>query len=140
AVAAVVHHCNREGQLGLQPWAFVNLAGRPEADERRFMHEVLARYPMPVETTRAEDYWAFRPVELLRPWQDEPHEAPYVSRLVAELERARRLGIKVILSGAGGDEVGGSSWYLIDLLLRGRLGRVWPELKLRAAGKRQSGS
>jgi asparagine synthetase B (glutamine-hydrolysing) len=42
------------------------------------------------------------------------------------------------LTGSGGDEIGGSSWYLVDLLLRGKVGRVWPELRARAAGKRES--
>ena len=113
-------------------------AGHPPADERAYVRAVLDRYPMPVEAAAAEDHWAFRPAPLVRRWQDEPHQAPYVSRLVAELESARRLGINVILSGAGGDEVGGSSWYLIDLASRGRVGRFWPELKARtAAGGRR---
>ena len=122
AVVAAAHDCDRRLGLGLEPRAFVTTAGHPPADERAYVRAVLDRYPMPVETTAAEDHWAFRPAPLVRRWQDEPHQAPYVSRLVAELEAARRLGIHVILSGAGGDEVGGSSWYLIDLLRAGGSG------------------
>jgi asparagine synthase (glutamine-hydrolysing) len=41
----------------------------------------------------------------------------------------------VILSGNGGDEVGGNSWYLVDRLRRGRLRGTWGELRARAGGK-----
>jgi asparagine synthase (glutamine-hydrolysing) len=138
AVAATVHHWNRELSLGLEPWAFVNVGSHPLTDERRYVQSFLTRYPMPVEQTASEDYWGFKPAPLVRQFQDEPHESAYNSRLVAELESARRLGIEVVLSGNGGDEIGGNSWYLIDLLLRGRVRRIWPEWKARAAGRRQS--
>jgi asparagine synthase (glutamine-hydrolysing) len=139
AVVAMAHQLNREQGLGLEPWAFLNVAEHPAADERLYMQEVLARYPMPVETTSSADYWAFRPSPCFhRSCQDEPYEGAYRARLCAELEMARTQGIKVLLSGSGGDEIGGSSWYLVDLLLRGQVCRFWPELRARAAGKRQS--
>src|SRR5262249_31507710 len=87
-----------------------------------------------VVTTAAEDYWAFRPATLPGPPRDEPFEAPYAARLLAELGAARERGITVLLSGTGGDEIGGSSWYLVDLLLRGGVGRLGPELRAGAAG------
>jgi asparagine synthase (glutamine-hydrolysing) len=138
AVVAAVCQRNHQLRLGLEPWAFRSLAEHPAADERRYMEVVLAHYPMPVETTAFADYWAFQPVPVFQQWQDEPGELPYVARVAAELVAARERGIKVILTGEGGDEIGGSSWYLLDLLVRGKLRRWWPELKARAAGKRRS--
>jgi asparagine synthase (glutamine-hydrolysing) len=138
AVVAAVHQLNQQQGLGLQPWAFLNIAHHPAADERPYMQEVLARHPMPVETTTSENYWAYRPgPPSLPPWRDEPYEGTYHARLCAELEAARARGIQVILTGIGGDEVGGNSWYLVDLLLRGKILRFWPEWQARAAGKRE---
>jgi asparagine synthase (glutamine-hydrolysing) len=138
AVTAAVHHWNSQANLRLEPWAFVNTARHPAADEQRYVHAVLGRFPMPVMQTESAEFWAFRPAPLLRQWQDEPYAAPYAARLVAELAAARELGIGVIVSGTGGDEVGGSSFYLLDLLLRGKLNRFWPELRARARGKGQN--
>ena len=135
AVTAAVHHWNVQAKLGLETCAFVSVARHPTADERFYVERVLARYPMPVHTTESEQYWAFRAAPLLGQWQDEPYAAPYAARLVTELQTARDHGIGVILGGSGGDEVGGSSWYLIDLLLRGRVSRFWSELRSRASGK-----
>ncbi len=138
AVLAVAHELDRKENLSLEPVAFVNLARHPAADERRFIRDVLARYRMPVQTTRAEQFWAWRTDPIVRHWQDEPCEAPYAARLVAELQQAHTLGVKAILSGTGGDEIGGSSWYLFDLLLRGKILKFWPELRRRACGKHVS--
>jgi asparagine synthase (glutamine-hydrolysing) len=140
AVAAVVHDCNRRLNLGLEVHAFLNIGRHPLADEQRYMQAVLERYPMSVVVTAAEEYWAWKPAPLLSQWQDEPYEGPYMARLCADLEAARALGVGVILTGNGGDEIGGNSLYLFDLLWRGRVGRWWPELKARSAGKRQSPS
>jgi asparagine synthase (glutamine-hydrolysing) len=139
AVVAVTHQLNREQGLGLEPWAFFNVAEHPAADERLYVQEVLARYPMPVETTASADFWAFRPSPFFQEsCPDEPYEGAYCARLSAELETARTRGIGVLLTGSGGDEIGGSSWYLVDLLLHGKVGRLWPEVRARAAGKRES--
>lgn len=138
AVAAAVHDENQRSSRGLAIWAFVNVGEHPAADERIYREEVLRCYPMPQHVTASADYWAFRPAPLLEQRQDEPYLAPYAARLLHDLEVARRLGIKVILTGDGGDEVGGSSWYLVDLLWRGKWAQLWPEFKARAAGKRQS--
>jgi asparagine synthase (glutamine-hydrolysing) len=115
------------------------LARERSADERKYLDEVLAWFPMPVVTTESCEYWAFRPAPVLARWQDEPHTPPYAARLEAELEAARDRGIGAILAGSGGDEVGGSSCYLFDLLIRGNIARFWPELRARARGKGQSG-
>ncbi|NQT12759.1 MAG: hypothetical protein HQ582_08420 [Planctomycetes bacterium] len=138
AVAAATHFWNERAALGLRPWAFTNIASHPAADERRYMEEVLGRFPMEEVSTLSEDFWAFKPASDHLEEQDEPYEAPYFARYLAELEAARKLGIEVVLSGAGGDEIGGSSFYLVDLLLRGRVFRFWPELGARAAGKHES--
>jgi asparagine synthase (glutamine-hydrolysing) len=135
AVAAAVHYWNRQANLGLEPWAFVSTARLPAADEGEYVRAILNRYPMPVVATAAEACWAFRPAALPGPPRDEPFEAPYAARVLAELEAARDRGITVLLSGIGGDEIGGSSWYLVDLLLRGYLGRFGPELRARARAR-----
>jgi asparagine synthase (glutamine-hydrolysing) len=135
AVAAVAHQFKQECDRPM--WAFINTAEHPAANEARYQADLLARYPMPVAATAAEDYWAFRP--LAQPLVlDEPYQPPYLARLEAELMAAQQRGISVILTGSGGDEVGGSSLYLLDRLLHGRLRRCWPECKARAAGRGQS--
>jgi len=135
AVTAAVHYCNERSNLGLDPWALHNAACHPAADERHFMEAVIHRYPMPVETTAAERYWAFRPAPSMIQRADDPYEADYASRLAAELEIARRRGAKVILGGNGGDEIGGNSWYLVDRLLRGKVRNLWFEVDSRAKAK-----
>ncbi|MFV2068019.1 MAG: asparagine synthetase B [Pirellulales bacterium] len=138
AVTAATHYWNERLDLGIQTCAFTNIGQDPDADERRYIDEVLARFPMSRTDTSSEDFWAFRPASGPPIARAEPYLAPYHARFVYELETARRLGIQVILSGAGGDEIGGSSMYLIDSVLHGRILCFWPELKARAAGKHQS--
>jgi asparagine synthase (glutamine-hydrolysing) len=135
AVAAAVQYCRLHERSELETWAFANMAHHRAADERHHVQQVLDHIPMNVVTTESRDFWAFRPAPLVTQWQDEPYTAPYVARVVAELTAARDQGIGVILTGSGGDEVGGSSCYLFDLLAKWQFGRFWPELCARARGK-----
>jgi asparagine synthase (glutamine-hydrolysing) len=137
-VTAAIHQLDREWKLGLEIHAFTNVANHPAADERRYVKAVLGRYPMTAVQTVSERYWGFQESTIAGAIQDEPYCSPYLSRLVAELEIARDIGIPVILSGSGGDEIGGSSWYLLDMLLRGKFARFFPEFKARAAGSGRS--
>ncbi len=135
AVAAAAHHLSVTQGLAIELRAFSNVAQRRRADERHYLRELCERYPMPLELTASEDYWAWRPVPGLEALKDEPYEPAYGARLVADLGKAREHGITVLLTGSGGDEVGGSSWYLVDLLAHGQILRFWPELRARARGK-----
>ncbi len=134
-VVAASHHLIEQEGLKLSTWAMQNIAQYPAADERCYMKEVIARYPMPVVTTATEDYWAGRQDPLVDQWQDEPWESDYGARLVAELQVARQRGTRLILGGSGGDEVGGNSWYLVDRLFRGRVRGLLYELAVRAKGR-----
>ncbi len=138
AVVGMVHHLNATESLNLQPVAFQCLADRPEADERSYMDAVLARYPMPVETNRSADYWGFKQHAGMQLLSDEPFQTAYIARGFDELARADQLGIRVVLGGDVGDELGGSSWYLVDRLLRGRIIGLPAELRARARGRERS--
>lgn len=138
AIVSMVHHLNVSQSRHLQMRAFLNIADQPEADEREYMDAVLSRYPMPQETNRSADYWGFKPHSDMELFNDEPYQAPYIARGLDELAHARRLGISVVLGGGGGDEIGGSSWYLFDRLLRGKIGRLGMELRERADARSRS--
>jgi asparagine synthase (glutamine-hydrolysing) len=92
AVAGAVHYWKAKEFPELRPWTLFATARQAGADESSYLREVLQRYPMPLETVAMEDYWAFRPHPLLERFQDEPFEAAYGSRIIAELEIARRMG------------------------------------------------
>jgi asparagine synthase (glutamine-hydrolysing) len=137
AVLATADRINRENSLGLRFVGFSNVAARPEANERSYMDLVYKHHSIPRVENASEDFWAFKEVGLNYP-RDEPFLPQYLSRLNAELEVARQQGISLILSGVGGDEVGGSSWYLWSLLMSGRLSKLLPELRARAEGRGMS--
>lgn len=136
AVVGAVHHLNEAANLGLDTLALQNVAEHPKADERVFQTCVLERFPkMCVTTTKAEEFWAMRQTGIPRHYREEPLEADYAARMVADLNAARESGAQVLLTGDGGDEVGGSSWYLVDRILRGQWPHLWSELSLRARGR-----
>ncbi len=135
AVVGAVRHLNETDSLGLASLALQNVALHPKADEREFQNCVLEQFPMQTITTKAEEFWAMRPTGIPPQYREEPWEADYAARMVADLKAARRSGAQVILTGDGGDEVGGSSWYLWDRILRGKWPHIWSELSLRARAR-----
>jgi len=135
AVAAVASSIIRDAGMHLKLYAFTNIAEHRPADERRFVELVARYYRLPLEICRAEEHWAGRDLSRFVHLYDEPFLPTYMSRLGWEFGRMRGLGIDVVLTGSGGDELGGNSWYLVELLRQGRWSRFWPELRERARGK-----
>jgi asparagine synthase (glutamine-hydrolysing) len=98
------------------------------ADESKFINAVLDAYPAPAQLVNSDGYWSFKPLQGDYPQPSHPFPIPHQARHEALLQQMRKQGIKVELSGEGGDEllyVGGRHyfWHLVATRQWSRLRR-----------------
>ena len=106
-------------------------------DERRYIHAVLERYALRPHLVVADDLLGLQPLRGRYPSWDQPYPVPYQARQEALLRCAADAGVGVLLSGEGGDELLSVSWaHFLSLAKRGRLGRLWRELRRQDAPHR----
>lgn len=103
---------------------------RPDEDERRYVDALVAHRGLKSYYVDADDMWTFKKCAPdASPW-DEPFEGPFDGLITGLLDRTRQEGVRILLDGLGGDMLfTGTRYYLFDLLLERRAGRLKRELK-----------
>src|SRR5581483_2508634 len=114
-------------QPGVRAYALTSTI--PAADERRYLDDVLARWPVPAHTVSCDDWDGPTTLEqcaMRRDVPDLPNGAPWSILYQA----AQRDGVRVMLGGDGGDEwLSGSLWHQADLLRTLRLFSLWKDCR-----------
>ncbi|MBI4219106.1 MAG: asparagine synthase (glutamine-hydrolyzing) [Chloroflexi bacterium] len=102
-----------------RPKAFFKTYRNPPFDESPYMRAVFERYGLELKTISVDDTWAMQDSPVFRRF-DEPVASPFESMQCLGLETARNDGVRVLLTGEGGDEAfhWGYMPYLRDWLLR----------------------
>ncbi|MCZ7569863.1 MAG: asparagine synthase-related protein [Ardenticatenaceae bacterium] len=94
--------------------------------ERRNAELVSKRYQFVAHYVRGDSTWTFTVDDAMPAAWDEPLEGMYVGMVQQLMDCAREHGIRVLLTGYGGDLLlAGSYYYLLDLLMA----RRWPALR-----------
>ena len=96
-------------------WVFPNM---PEMDESKRIHQVIGEATPQNHFINGEDYWGMKPVSGHHVALDEPYTAPYEALLRATFDEARSAGVRVLLTGQGGELATVGIDYLLDLLTR----------------------
>ena len=116
----------RADQIQAFSWAFSELS---TVDETQYVDDIFQKYPGAPNFVEGDDQWGLKRFDRNLPARDEPWVAPYEALIRETMERAREMGIRVLMTGQGGDEVnfvpGG---YLLWLLKRIKLRRLGSEL------------
>lgn len=111
----------------------------PSVDEREYIRKVLERWEIEGHYTYADGLWGFRPLQNAAAPLNRPYPLPFQARHEARLLCARELGIRVMLTGEGGDELlNPGIWYLVDLLKGLRWGALRHELRYVTPDSRRS--
>ena len=98
-------------------------------DEREFIEAVTRRTGFPSNVFRYEQEDAVSDIDACRAWPDVRY-APITVALLSALDDAQRKGIRVLLSGTGGDEFLASGFHhLTDLLFAGRFWTLARQLR-----------
>ncbi len=109
----------------------------PECDERYYSRHLSDALGLVVEPIPCERFWLFDDEDAFAPRVDSPFLA-YASYERFLHRRCRELGIRVLLTGHGGDSViAGSGLSYLDQLLSGRLS-VFLDIRRHARGSGQS--
>ena len=125
-------------------WTFPELAS---VDEGRYSRDLLRKYPGKENQVTGDGLWGLKPFSRGLPPRDEPFIAPYDALIRTTMDRARESGIRVLMTGQGGDEFLFTREHYFHDLLRGlklrtlrrelepvRWGRRWTLFKDLAAG------
>ncbi len=140
SVYCVAQTLLREGagptpQVQTFSWVFHELHS---VDESRYVEDLLRQYPTTAHRITGDSLWGLRPFQGRLPPRDEPLIAPYDALLRTTMEEARESGVRVLLTGQGGDEVlYAREHHMMDLLRALRLRRLLREfLALTPRGRR----
>ncbi len=111
----------------------------PDFDEEPFARAVTDRYGIELDKQYADDLWAMKPVASPA-GIDEPMVLHFEALNCAALDRFHRAGIRVAMTGEGGDEafMPGYMLYLKDWLFGLRWLRLWRDLKNGTPGYRHA--
>ena len=96
-------------------WVFPNM---PVMDESKRIHQVIGETTPQNHFINGEDYWGMKPIPGHHVALDEPYTAPYEALLRATFDEARSEGVRVLLTGQGGEMATVGIDYLLDLLTR----------------------
>ena len=108
-------------------WRFNELA---TVDESSYVRDLLDRYPGTAHVVDGDNLWGMRAFDGEIPPRDEPFIAPYDALIRTTMERAREAGVRVLMTGQGGDEfLYTREHYLTDLLKSFKLRRFRQEFK-----------
>jgi asparagine synthase (glutamine-hydrolysing) len=103
-------------------------------DERVYSQAAAARYGLEHSCVPADDCWSLARVEEWLPVFTEPFFGMFDDAWYKILGQARADGVRLMMTGDGGDFlVGGSPFYLSDWLLQGRWGALSKEIRARAS-------
>ena len=139
SVYGTAHELLRDGQAAAPEvqsfsWAFQELAS---VDESRYVEDLTRKYPEKHNPVVGDALWGLKPFERKLPPRDEPFIAPYDALIRTTMDRARESGIRVLMTGQGGDEfLFTREDYLLDLMKGLRLRRLRRELEPVAWGRR----
>lgn len=115
-------------------WRYEN----PPLDETPYLEAVTRRYRLPVTAISMDNLWAMKPVASAA-MTDGPYGIHFEAMNQRGLEVAHQQGVRVLLTGEGGDEAFsyGYMLYLRDWLLGLRLPTLWRDLRNATPAYRQ---
>ena len=132
AVASVAGHLRSNG-LGVDiPLSVLTKVYRdPPLDESPYVRLIADRHEIPVTWLSVDDFWMHKPAATDAD-RDEPFPLPFEAMHCAAFESARERGIRVVLTGEGGDETAmpGRMLHIGDWLRTMRWWAVWRELRI----------
>ncbi len=102
----------------------------PSADEIRYSSAVQRQHNLLVKTINSDDLWIMKNSFVNVPYHDEPDlDSLYYAMVRARCQVVHDAGIRVLLSGQGGDHVvAGNGYYVGDLLRNLKLRHFLSEL------------
>ena len=99
-------------------------------DESRYIDAVAERWGLVRHHILADGFWAFKPLKDRGIVLGQPYPVPFQARHEALLQEARSAGVRVVMTGEGGDELLLAGFgYLLDLMRGLHLARLFTELK-----------
>ncbi len=129
SIAAVAQQCGAGTKIRGFTQTYDQLA---ECDEREFSHHLSSELGLAIEPVSTERFWLFADEEAFRPRLESPFQI-FTSCERHIYQRCQALGIKVLLTGHGGDSLlTGSGLAYFDRLLRGDP-RVFRDMRAHAA-------
>jgi asparagine synthase (glutamine-hydrolysing) len=127
--AALLVSEGRAGEKKLQTFSSV-FNNFPEVDERRYIQSVLDAWELDGTFIYADELWGFKPVESPGILWNRPYPVPFKARHEALLARAHDSGVRVMLTGEGGDELLNAGFeHFLDMLRGLQLGQLFRELR-----------
>ena len=89
------------------------------------------RYDIPMTWLEVDDFWAMKPAASDAKW-DEPIMLHFEAMQDAALGSANERGVRVILTGEGGDEISmpGNMLHIQDWLRQFHLWSIWRDLQI----------
>jgi asparagine synthase (glutamine-hydrolysing) len=139
AIASVAGALSQRGEVApIRAYSFV-FDEYTVCDERAYSQAASARYQFPHACVPADDCWTLSRFEEWLPVFNDPHFGAYEDAWYKILGRARADGVRVMMTGDGGDFVAaGSPFYFSDWLLQGRWSALYSEVRARARRPGQS--
>lgn len=109
------------------------------ADERSYIQLVVDKWGLKHNYLVSDEFWAFRPLANSDLFFSQPYAVPFQARHESTLRFAQKSGVRVILTGEGGDELLNPGFaFLLDHLLGFRLKKLRLELKFVTKNSRKA--
>lgn len=117
---------NGSAPVSAQSWVYSN----PTLDESPYVRLISDRYDIPITWLQVDQFWAMKTAPS-EDFFDEPYKLPLEAMHCAGLESVRERGIRVVLTGEGGDETSmlRSMVYLQEWMRQLHWGDVFRDLR-----------
>jgi asparagine synthase (glutamine-hydrolysing) len=133
SVACTAAYLARKGELpGAKLRAYSSVfKDYPTVDESKYIQAVLDAWGLDGTYIYADELWGFKPLQNNGIRWNQPYPIPFKARHEALLTRARDSGVRVILTGEGGDELLNAGFeHLLDMFRNLQLARLYNELRV----------
>jgi asparagine synthase (glutamine-hydrolysing) len=132
SIACVAAHLVQSGdaaQVRLQTFSSV-FQDFPAVDESAYIRQVLDAWRLDGSFLVADDLWAFKPLQRKETVLSRPYPVPFKARHEGLLTQAKNAGVRVMLTGEGGDEAFAIGFTaLLELLRTFRIGKFFEEMR-----------